>query len=179
MFDAISEPVLTFVRDNRNWAFWIALVFAIAETTAFTSLLVPSSAILIGVGALIATGELQLLPIWVGASIGAVIGSTVSWWIGWHYGDRILATKLMMRHENLVKSAQGMFFKFGPLAVLLGHFVGPLRPFAFILSGMSKMPPLKFHIYNLPGAVAWAFLVPAIGFAGGSALGWLLDYLPI
>lgn len=179
MFDGIIDTVLTFVRDNRDWAFWIALVFAIAETVAFTSLLVPSSAILIGVGALIATGELNLLPIWAGAGIGAVIGSTFSWWVGWHYGDRILATRLMQRHADLVARARAMFFRYGALAVLLGHFVGPLRPFAFILSGMAKMSAAKFTLFNLPGALAWAFLVPAIGFAGGSALGWLLNYLPV
>jgi len=29
------DAVLAFVRENRDWAFWIALVFALGENLAF------------------------------------------------------------------------------------------------------------------------------------------------
>ena len=62
------DAVLAFVRHNREWAFWIALVFAFGENLAFLSIVIPSTAILLGVGALVATGQLSLFPIWAGAS---------------------------------------------------------------------------------------------------------------
>jgi membrane protein DedA with SNARE-associated domain len=41
------------------------------------------------------------------------------------------------------------------------------------------MPLPKFSLFNLPGCVTWAAVVPAIGYLGGTTLGWILDYLPI
>lgn len=179
MFQEWIDGVLAWVGAHQAWTFPVALVFGAAETTAFTSLLVPSSAILVGVGALVATGEIAFLPLWLGAAIGAVVGSTFSWWLGWHYGHDILKWKIVTRNQGLVDRTRGVFEKHGALAVLGGHFVGPFRPFAFLLAGLSRMPLAKFSLYNLPGCFIWAFSVPMIGYLGGTTLGWLLEYLPI
>ena len=71
--DGVIDSMLGFVQTNREYAFWIALLLAVAETTAFVSILIPSTAILVGVGALVATGQLSMLPIWAGAAIGAIM----------------------------------------------------------------------------------------------------------
>jgi membrane protein DedA with SNARE-associated domain len=179
MFQEWIDGLLAWVSAHRAWTLPVALVFAIAETTAFTSLLVPSSAILVGVGALVAAGDIPFLPLWLGAAAGAAVGSTFSWWLGWHYGREILQWRLLVRNQPLVDRTRAVFEKHGALAVLGGHFVGPFRPFAFLLAGLSRMPLAKFSLYNLPGCVAWALVVPMIGYLGGTTLGWLLEYLPI
>ena len=40
--EGMIDAVLAFVRDNREWAFWIALVFAFGENLAFLSIVIPS-----------------------------------------------------------------------------------------------------------------------------------------
>ncbi len=85
-----TEAVIAFIERHQEWSFWLALVFAAAETTAFLSIAVPSTAILVGVGATVATGAIPFFPIWAGAALGAVIGSTFSYWLGLRYGGRIL-----------------------------------------------------------------------------------------
>jgi membrane protein DedA with SNARE-associated domain len=173
------DGVLAWVGAHREWTLPVALVFAVLETTAFTSLLVPSSAILVGVGALVAAGDIPFLPLWVGASIGAFIGSSFSWWLGWHFGDDILNWNLIRKNQSMLERTREIYAKWGPLAVLGGHFVGPFRPFAFLLAGLSRMRFPKFTAYNLVGCLAWAFIVPNIGYLGGTAVGWVFDWLPI
>jgi membrane protein DedA with SNARE-associated domain len=179
MFQEWVDGVLAWIGAHREWTLVVALVFAAAETTALTSLLIPSSAILVGVGALVATGEISFLPLWIGATVGAAIGSSFSWWLGWHYGDAILQWRVMTRNQPLVDRTRDVFARHGGLAVLGGHFVGPFRPFAFLLAGLTRMSFARFSAFNLPGCVAWAAVVPAIGYLGGTTLGWILDYLPI
>jgi membrane protein DedA with SNARE-associated domain len=171
--DAFITAMIAFVAENRDWAFWIALAFALVENIAVISFIIPSTAILIGVGALVATGSLDFWPIWAGAAIGATIGSTLSWWLGLRYGDAMLAMWPLRKYPDLVARAKATLEKHGPLAIIMGHFIGPLRPFMFLLTGMAKMPFGTFQIYNVIGSVGWAYVTPKFGEVGGLALGWV------
>lgn len=171
--DAFIDSVIAFIGAHSAWAFWIALVFAFAENLAFLSIAIPSTAILVGVGALVATGEITFTPLFIGASIGAILGATVSWFLGLVFGDRILQLWPLRDYPELVQRGRQTFEKWGPLAIILGHFFGPLRPVAFLLCGMSFMPFWKFQIYNMIGAIGWAFFVPKFGEVGGLLIGWI------
>ena len=175
--DALIDTVLGFVRENEPWAFWIALVFAMGETTAFISILIPSTAILMGVGALVATGQIAFLPIWAGASIGAVIGSFLSYGIGWRYGEAILSARPFRNHATLIERGNAAFRRWGVLAVLIGHFFGPLRAVVFVMAGTARMRPLYFAAINVPGCLLWAYLTPKFGEMAGHLLGWLWSLL--
>ncbi len=175
--DAFADQIIAFVSTNRDWAFWIALLFAAAETTAFLSVLIPSTAILIGVGAIVATGALDFGPIWAGASIGAMIGSTGSYLLGRIYGDRMLRVWPLSKHPEAVEKARDIFARRGVLAVTIGHFLTFLRPVVFLMAGAARMPTIPFLAANVVGAVAWAFLVPKSGEVGGDILAWLWQVL--
>lgn len=167
------ESLLAFVRDNREWAFWISLVFAIGENVAFISIVIPSTAILLGVGALVATGELSIWPIFFGAAIGALIGSFVSYWIGLRYGEAILAMWPFRKHPDLVERGNAAFQKWGVVAVFIGHFFGPLRAVVFVMAGVSRIPLRLFVPVNIIGCVVWAYLTPAFGEVAGHIFGWI------
>lgn len=167
------ESLLGFVRDNAAWAPYIAFAFALAETIAFISILIPSTVILVGVGGLVATGALQMFPLWVGASLGALVGSTLSWWLGRRFGPSILSVGPLKDQQATVERGKAAFARFGPAAVLIGHFFGPLRAVAFVLAGAAAMAFVRFQIANVPGALAWAYVIPKSGEVGGDVLGQL------
>lgn len=170
--DAFITSTIAFIEANAAWAFWIALIFAAAETVAVVSILIPSTAILIGVGGLIATGALSFWPIWAGAAAGAMIGSTFSWWLGLRYGIHILAMWPLRKHPELVVRGRAAFTRWGPAAILVGHFFGPLRPVVFLMCGMAPMALWRFTPWNVLGGVAWAGAMPLTGYLGGSLIGW-------
>jgi membrane protein DedA with SNARE-associated domain len=171
--DAFITSTIAFIAENRSWAFWIALAFALVENIALISFIIPSTAILIGVGALVATGSLDFWPIWAGASIGAVIGSTTSWWLGLRYGEALLAMWPLRKYPVLVLRAKATLARHGPLAIIMGHFIGPLRPFMFLLTGMARMRFGTFQIYNVLGSLGWAYVTPKFGELGGLVIGWV------
>jgi membrane protein DedA with SNARE-associated domain len=152
------------------------VVFAAAETTAFLSILIPSTPIMVAIGAMASAGEVAFWPIWVGASIGALIGSFFSYWLGVHFGSRMLTMRPLSDHPDTVEKARGLFDRFGPVAILIGHFTTIFRPVVFLMAGMSGMALWRFAIWNIVGCLAWAYIVPKVGQIGGDTIGWLWSH---
>ncbi len=174
--EGMIDAVLAFVREHREWAFWIALVFAFGENLAFLSIVIPSTAILLGVGALVATGELSLFPIWAGASIGALIGSMASYFIGWHYGQAILSMWPFRNHPDFIEKGNAAFRRWGVFAVIIGHFFGPLRAVVFVMAGVARMSPPVFVVVNFIGCLLWAYVTPLFGEVAGHFVGWIWSF---
>jgi membrane protein DedA with SNARE-associated domain len=170
---AALQSLLDFVRENAAWAPYLAFAFAFAETVAFISILIPSTAILVAVGGLVATGALQMFPLWLGASLGALLGSTLSWWLGRRFGPSILSAGPLRNQQATVERGRASFARFGPAAVLVGHFFGPLRAVAFVLAGAAAMAFLRFQLANVPGSLVWAYVIPKSGEIGGDVVGHL------
>lgn len=166
-----TDTFIAFIERNQDWLPLIMLVFAAAETTAFLSILIPSTAVLVAVGALAATGAVAFWPLWAGATLGALIGSSFSYWLGRRYGTTILRMRPLRDHPEMVEKTQGAFTRYGPATILVGHFATVFRPVVFLLSGMSGMTLPRFLFWNLLGCVAWAFLIPKLGQFGGDLIG--------
>ena len=171
--DIIAQTFIGWIERHQAWLPLIMLVFAAAETTAFLSILVPSTAVMVAIGALTATDNIAFFPIWVGATIGALIGSTFSYWLGLRYGGAILAMRPLRSHPEMVEKSRASFVRFGSAAILIGHFMTFLRPVIFLLAGMTRMSLVRFVFWNSIGCALWAFLVPKFGQFGGDIFGWI------
>ncbi|MDQ2066783.1 DedA family protein [Xinfangfangia sp. CPCC 101601] len=171
--DAIAQIFIDWIERHQAWLPLIMLIFAATETTAFLSLLIPSTAVLMAVGAMVATGKVAFWPLWAGAAAGALIGSTFSYWLGRAYGRSMLERWPLSDHPQMVEKARAAFVKYGPASLLIGHFMTVLRPVVFLLAGMTSMRLRRFMAWNLLGCVTWAYLVPKLGEFGGDIFGWL------
>lgn len=171
------HAVTDFLYANAAYAPVVATLLGAAETTAFLSAFIPSTALLMAVGAAVSSGALTFLPIWVGATIGAILGSTLSYAIGRMFGDQLLAVSWLDRYRGQIDRARALFARWGYFAIVLGHFLGPLRPVVFLLAGVSRMPVLPFLVVNSLAAGAWAFFVPKSGEIGGTVLQWFWSAL--
>lgn len=179
MMESWIEAAIAFLERNQEWAGWIAFVFAFAETTAFLSIIIPSTAILVGVGALVATGAIPFFPLWLGATLGSVLGGQLSYWLGLRFGDLVLKSWPLNRQPDLTDKATAAFAKWGTATIFIGHFVGPLRAVVFVFAGMSRMGFWPFTVLNIVGAAVWAWAIPKSGEYGGELLGWLWQFLPV
>ena len=171
--DAAIQGLIDFMVAHSAWAFWIALLMSAAENTALISIFVHSTPILIGVGAVAATGKIDFTPIFLGAALGSIIGATLSWFLGIVYGERILGMRIFRNRPGLVEKGNAAFAKWGPAAIVVGHFFFAIRPVVFLMCGMARMPFRTFMPWNVAGSVAWAYLVPKFGQLGGIAIGYV------
>ena len=88
--EQFTAAVTGFVVAHQAVAPLVALILAMAETTAVLSLVIPSTALLMAVGATVSTGAIPFMPIWAGAASTNCMSrpapcstarcTTLTWW---------------------------------------------------------------------------------------------------
>jgi membrane protein DedA with SNARE-associated domain len=73
--------------------------------------------------------------------------------------------------------AEQFIARHGPLAVLLGRWVGVLRTLVPALAGMNRMPYRRFLLFNALGGAAWATTVVMLGYLAGASWRRLEDHV--
>lgn len=159
----LVQPALAFIAAHAGWAFAVMFVTSFGESFAFLSLLFPGTSLLIAAGALMATGSLPYFPVLAGAILGAVLGDSVSYWIGHRFGGAIAHLWPFTRHPDLLPSGIRFFARYGGLSVFIGRFFGPMRAVIPLAAGVMRMMPNRFWFANITSALLWA---PMLLFAG-------------
>ena len=169
------EPILDFISAHSGWAVTVMFLTSFGESFAFVSLLFPGTSLLIAAGALVAAGSLPYFPILAGAVIGAVLGDTVSFWIGHRFGGGIARLWPFTRSPELLPSGIRFFARHGGKSVFIGRFFGPIRAVIPLAAGVMRMPGERFWVANVTSAIVWApmllFVGDAVGDIGGSLVG--------
>ena len=159
----LVQPTLDFIATHSTWAVAIMFIMAFGESFAFISLLFPGTSLLIAAGTLAAAGSLPYFPIIVGAIAGAVLGDTVSFWIGHRFGPGIARIWPFTRSPELLPSGMHFFARHGGKSVFIGRFLGPMRAIVPLAAGVMRMHRGRFWFANVTSAVVWA---PMLLFAG-------------
>ena len=159
----LVQPMLDFISTHSGWAVAIMFVTAFGESFAFVSLLFPGTSLLIAAGALMAAGSLPYFPILAGAVLGAVLGDTVSFWIGHRFGGGLARVWPFTRSPELLPSGIRFFARHGGKSVFIGRFFGPVRAVIPLAAGIMRMPRGRVWCANVTSAMVWA---PMLLFAG-------------
>ncbi|WP_201401493.1 bifunctional DedA family/phosphatase PAP2 family protein [Kaistia sp. 32K] len=167
------QTLIQLVAGHPHWAAALVFFCAMAEAIAVIGMFVPGTAILIGVGAVVGLGELSLWPILLWATLGAIAGDGISYWIGHRYKDRIRSTWPLRERPELFARGEAFFARFGTLSVAIGRFVPGVRAVIPLVAGVVGMPPARFFLVNVLSALVWApaHILPGAGM--GLALGVL------
>ena len=151
---------------NPGWAgFWV-FVMSFVESLAFVGILVPGIIILFGLGALISLGALDMLPIWLWGSVGAFAGDLVSYSIGRRYRSHLAEMWPFSRFPKMLDRGRDYFNVHGPKSVVVGRFIGPLRPVIPVTAGMLGLSVRRFLVVDIPACIAWtpSYLIPGMLF---------------
>jgi membrane protein DedA with SNARE-associated domain len=176
-FEESGRHVVEFVRDHQSWAAPIVFVLAFAESLAFLSLVVPAWAVLVAIGAMMKSGGIAFLPVFVAGALGAAFGDWVSYWIGDKFKHSIGRMWPFSRHPDLLVRGEAFIKKWGVLAVFIGRFSGPLRASVPIVAGMLRMPWQPFQIANFISAFVWVALLLQLGDVGALLWGWFWEHV--
>ncbi len=145
----------------------IALVFG--ESALFLGFVLPGeTAVLLG-GFMASTGRLDLVTLAVVVVVAAIVGDSVGYEVGRHFGPRILSTRPMRRHEARVQGARAFLEGRGASAVFIGRFTAFLRAVVPGLAGLTRMHYRRFLAYNAAGGLVWGVGMVLIGYFAGSS----------
>jgi membrane protein DedA with SNARE-associated domain len=171
--EELGRHIVEFVRTHESWAAPIAFSLAFAESLAFVSLILPSWAALVGIGALMKTGGLEFVQVWIAAAIGAALGDWLSYWIGIKFKNSVARTWPFSHHPHLLLRGEALIKNWGGLAIFMGRFSGPLRASMPVAAGIFGMPYWRFQLANFSSALVWAAVLLALGDIGAVISSWL------
>jgi membrane protein DedA with SNARE-associated domain len=103
---------------------------------------------------------------------GAVLGDSISFWLGQKFGPVLPRLWPFRSHPDLLTRGIVFFERYGGSSVFVGRFIGPLRAVVPLAAGMMHMPTARFYAANILSAVVWA---PALVFPVRCWLGRYLE----
>ncbi len=165
-------PLLTWIGENPFWAGVAVFLVAFSESVAIIGLLVPGVVMMFGFGALIASGILDFWGVFWWAVAGAVVGDGLSFWLGYHFQERLRDFHPFRRYPATLQRGIDFFQRYGGKSVAIGRFFGPVRAVIPLVAGMLGMSPLRFAAANILSALIWApaYLLPGIVFGASLEL---------
>ena len=121
-----------------------------------------------------ATGELSLWLIIFFATVGAIIGALVNYYLALWLGKPIVYKFANSRFGHMclidqakVETAEKFFNKHGAVATFVGRLVPAVRQLISIPAGLAKMGLVKFIAFTALGAGIWNVVL--------AILGWYLE----
>ena len=126
-------------------------------------------------------GELSIYWVIAAATLGAIIGDNLGYWVGRKGGRKLLEHPgiFYKRRMALLVHGDRFFEAHGPKAVFLGRWVALLRVTAAVLAGANRMDARKFFIWNALGGLAWAISVGVAGYLLGATAEQLIKQFGI
>jgi membrane protein DedA with SNARE-associated domain len=118
---------------------------------------VPSELVMPFVGFLVVEGKFNFWIALLSTSIGSIIGSLISYYMG-YLGGRPLVLKvgkyLLLNREHL-EWTERWFETHGSWTIFVSRFIPVVRHLISIPAGLGKMRLLPFCVYTLIGATMW------------------------
>lgn len=154
----------TFLEANPALTIAIVFIVSMAEAVLILGIFVPCTAVLIGAGSLVGLGKLDFWPIFVAASIGAMVGDAISFWLGRHYGQRLKTFWPLTSYPGVVANGEQFFHKHGVKGIAIGRFIPAIKAIIPGIAGMMGMSPIRFTVVNFLSAFVWAaaHLIPGM-----------------
>ena len=139
----------------------------------------PAYPLLAVAGALAADGQLSVVSVIAAAVSGSFIADTSWYWIARRHGRRVLALlcKLSLSPDTCVRQTETLFIRVGPATLLFAKFIPGLGNIAIALSGITRVRPAVFMLFELVGASLYLSLPVLLGWLFHDAVTKILGTL--
>jgi membrane protein DedA with SNARE-associated domain/membrane-associated phospholipid phosphatase len=139
---------------------------AFLETGAFIGFIAPGEFTVIFGGVLAAQGTISIIPLIGIVWICAIAGDSVSFLIGHKVGRQFL-----LKHGPMIRITEERFHKVedyfdrhGGKTIVIGRFLGFVRPLAPFIAGTSRMTYGRFLPYSVVGTGLWGTTFCLVGY---------------
>ncbi|EKG35173.1 PAP2 super family protein/DedA family protein [Pseudomonas syringae pv. avellanae str. ISPaVe013] len=155
---------------NPSWVAVAIFLVAFIECVAIVGIVVPGTVIMFAIAALAGSGIRPLSEVLLLGFLGGLLGDAVSYFVGRRFHQNIRQLPGLRTHPEWMEGAEKYFHRYGIASLLVGRFIGPLRPMLPMIAGMCDMPLPRFVAVSVLAAAGWsiAYLMP--GWAAGAAI---------
>jgi membrane-associated protein len=141
------------------------------ERSIFVGLIVPGDVVLALGGIYASRSEMGLGWVMLAAALAASAGESTGYWLGRHYGPRLVSRlPFVNKLAPRLDAAQGYFGEHGGKTVAIGRFATVAGSFIPFAAGVGRMPYPRFLMFDLPAVGVWAVGITLIGYYFGENL---------
>ncbi len=184
LYASLTGPIVDFCVNVINDTGLAGVFLLMAAGSACIP--IPSEAVMLFAGFNVSTGDQTLLGICLAGFAGNMVGSWVTYAIG-YYGrvDLLERNKLVHVSPARLATVDGWFKRHGDATVFFARLVPLVRAFISLPAGLAKMPFWRFTWLTALGSIPWVVGFGLIGRAVGD--NWekwrnhlaILDYLVV
>lgn len=161
------DSLIQFCLDHLNY--WTVTLFMAIESSFIpfpSEAVVPPAAWKAAV-----TGEMNVFLVVVFATLGALIGALINYYIAVWFGRPIVYKfansrigHMCLIDEAKVHKAEVFFDEHGVVSTLIGRLVPVVRQLISIPAGLARMGIGRFVLYTTIGAGIWNIILAALGY---------------
>lgn len=155
---------------NPEWLGLAIFLAACLECLAVAGILIPGTVLLFTLGVLAGSGALGLSETLLLAYAGGLLGDAISYGLGRRFHQGIRGLPVLRDHPEWLGGAEHYFKRYGVVSLLVGRYIGPLRPMLPLVAGMLDMPFIRFALVSMLAAAGWAIAYILPGWATGAAI---------
>ncbi|MFP3868300.1 MAG: DedA family protein [Desulfobacteraceae bacterium] len=126
---------------------------------------VPSEMVMPFAGFLIFTGQFQTVWVIAASSLGSIVGSLLSYWMG-RKGEAVVLRygRYLLLNPHHLKWTEDFFARHGKKTIFISRFIPVVRHLISIPAGLGKMRLLPFIVYTAIGATMWNGFLTYMGY---------------
>jgi uncharacterized protein (TIGR03382 family) len=163
MLNSLLSPILGL---HGLAAYAIVAVLCFGEAAFLLGFVVPGETAVVLGGVLASEHHVSLPAMVVLVVVAAIVGDTVGYAVGKHFGPGLLRHRLL-RDRPGVDKAREFLKRRGSTAVFLGRFTAVFRALVPGIAGMSDIPYRRFFVANALGGLIWGVAYTVAGYAVG------------
>ncbi len=162
-----SIPFIAWCLEHLNY--WVITLLMAIESSFIpfpSEVVVPPAAYLAASGS-----DLNIFFIIVCATVGAIIGALINYYLALHLGRPIVYRfansrlgHICLIDEEKVRIAEEYFDRHGAIGTFVGRLVPAVRQLISIPAGLSRMSLSRFVLYTSLGAGLWNSILATIGY---------------
>ena len=165
----LDQHLVELVTQYGSWTYGILFLIIFCETGLVVTPFLPGDSLLFAVGALAATGALDVTSVVILLSAAAIIGDNVNYWIGHAVGPRVFQreSSRFFNRKHLERTHR-FYERYGGKTVILARFIPIVRTFAPFVAGIGRMTYSRFLVYDVPGGLVWISIFVYAGYFFGN-----------
>ena len=153
------------IQSYGDFVYILLFLIIFMETGFVLTPFLPGDSLLFITGTFAAAGALDIYLLFLLLSIAAILGDTINYWIGYHFGEKLFSRFIKKEHIERTKL---FFHNHGKKTIVLARFIPIIRTFAPFVAGIGKMNYFTFLIYNVVGGISWVAIFVFSGFYFGN-----------
>jgi len=141
----------------------VVFAFVFAEQIGLP---IPSTPVLLAMGALAGLGKLSLVAALTLGVAASLLADTLWYWLGRNRGYSVLnlLCKIALEPDSCVRKTENVFSRYGAGSLLFAKFVPGLSTAAPPLAGLFRMRLWRFWLADGAGALLWVGGFSGLGF---------------